>query len=428
MITRTPFFAAALAFVFLLGGSLAYAEQGPPEDGVSAADRANYQALNIEGRFGVHFKAHKSVCAEAGAGTARCAARVITDAAGRPAATLKAVSGFSPSQILGAYGLSGTVSGLPIIGIVDAYDDPTIVSDLATYNASSSIPALPTCTTSTIASSPTACFLKVNQLGATTSPPTVDAGWALETSLDVEIAHGLCQNCKVLLVEASSASYSDLLTAVDKAVALGAKIVSNSWASGEFRGETTYDTHFSHPGIAFLFASGDSGYGTAYPAASRYVTSVGGTSLFLNGNGSYNQELAWSGTGSGCSSFEGKPSWQHDAKCARRTLNDVAAVADPNTGAAIYDSTPFGSASGWFEIGGTSLATPVLAAVYALASPLPTGTQENSLPYFANLSTTLHDIMSGANGRCGSASYLCTAVTGYDGPTGLGTPKGTGAF
>jgi len=205
-----------------------------------------------------------------------------------------------------------------------------------------------------------------------------------------------------------------------------ADVISNSYGSGEFSGETSYDSHFNHPGIAITFSSGDNGYGVEYPASSKYVTAVGGTTLNLNSNSTYNSETVWSGTGSGCSAFELKPTWQKDNLCSKRTVADVSADADPNTGAAVYDSVKFQGQSGWFKVGGTSLSSPLVAAVYALAG-VPSGSSANSLPYSSGNSTNLHDIVSGSNGSC-RGTYLCTGVSGYDGPTGLGTPNGLAAF
>jgi subtilase family serine protease len=214
-----------------------------------------------------------------------------------------------------------------------------------------------------------------------------------------------------------------MMTAVDRAVTLGAKVVSNSYGAPEFSGETAYDSHFNVPGVAFTVSSGDSGYGVEYPAASRYVTAVGGTSLLLNTDGSYNQEVAWSGTGSGCSAFELKQPWQIDTGCAKRMVADVSAVADPNTGAAVYSSVSYFGQRGWFQVGGTSLSAPIVAAVYAISGN--TSGAANSLPY-RNLAA-LNDVTSGNNGSCGG-TYFCTALTGFDGPTGLGSPNGFAAF
>lgn len=356
----------------------------------------------------------------------RCHARVIVNDRGKPNTT-STPAAYGPAQFLGAYNLTtGIASATRTIAVVDAYDNPNALSDLNFYSNQFGIPKMTNCPISSGTSS-SPCFQKVDQDGGT-SYPSVNSGWALESSLDVQIAHAICQNCNLLLVEANSNSYSDLMTAVDRAVAMGANVVSNSYGSSEFLGENTFDSHFNVPGVAFTFSAGDSGYGTSYPAASRYVTSVGGTSLYLGSNNTYSSESVWSGTGSGCSKYEAKPTWQHDTGCTNRTLNDVSADADPATGAAVYDSTPYSGQTGWFKVGGTSLSSPLIAAVYALSGN--TSGQANSLPYgVVNYTTNLHDVTSGKNGNCKrNATYLCTATSGYDGPTGLGTPNGTSAF
>lgn len=427
----------ALIFSVVVGAiiyaSVAHAQINLPfidhlhfEDAVVQQDFDLFQQQNIGQRFNNVFKPHASVCNNS-TDEAHCNARVITDSKGSPLASVTTPTGYGPTQFLKAYNLTGTApsSAPTIIAIVDAYDDPNIVNDLATYNKTFGIPQLPACS-GTIASSSVACFKKVNQTGKT-SYPSPNAGWALEISLDVELAHAVCQqNCSILLVEANSASYANLMTAVNEAVVLGANVVSNSYGGSEFSGETSYDSYFNHPGVAFIASAGDSGYGVEYPAASRYVTAVGGTSLYLNSDGSYNQEMAWSGTGSGCSAFETKPTWQNDLNCTRRTVSDISADANPNTGAAVYDSVPYGGRRGWFQVGGTSLSSPIIAAVYALSGAIHPGITESSLPYLAS-SAYFHDITTGSNGTCGG-SYLCSAVPGYDGPTGLGTPNSAGAI
>jgi subtilase family serine protease len=356
----------------------------------------------------------KSVCESPAAKSASCSSEVVTDEAGTPLAGPTPPAGaFGPDQFHGAYSLPLTASTPQTIGIVDAYDDPTIESDLGSF---SSAYGLPQCTSSN------GCFRKVNQSSGTTYPAS-DSGWALEIALDVEVAHEICENCNILLVEANSNSFSDLLTAENEAVALGANVVSNSWGGNEFVGENTFDPYFNHPGVAITVSAGDAGYGVEYPAASPYVTAVGGTTLNLGSGNTYGTETVWSGSGSGCSKYESKPAWQSDGGCSKRTVADVAADADPNSGAGVYDSVPYNGQSGWFQVGGTSLSAPLIAAVYAL-----TGTASS-----ANYGATpygnpagLHDVTSGSNGRCGN--YLCNAGTGYDGPTGLGTPKMLGAF
>ena len=355
----------------------------------------------------------KPVCpGPVGPGQAHCHAHVITDDVGTPLAAA-APSGYGPLQFRTGYGLTATGSSSTTIAIVDAYDDPNVESDLGVYSTQF---GLPKCTTAN------GCFKKVNQNGGT-SYPAKNAGWALEISLDVQIAHAICPNCKILLVEANSNSFSNLLKAEDYAVA-HATVASNSWGGGEFSGETGNDSHFNHVGHPITFSSGDGGYGVEFPASSQYVTAVGGTTLNLNSNNTYKSETVWSGTGSGCSAYEPKPTWQKDSGCVRRTVADVSADANPSTGAAIYDSFAYNGHSGWFKVGGTSLSSPIIAAVFALAGNAAS-TVDGSYSY--SHKSSLHDVISGSNGSCGG-SYLCTAKTGYDGPTGNGTPKGAGAF
>ena len=345
---------------------------------------------------------------------ARCHALVVVNARGNPHATTSP-TGYGPAEFQTAYGLTAA-SAAPstqTIAIVDAYDDPRAESDLGVY---SSTYGLPPCTTAN------GCFKKVNQNGGT-KRPRADQGWALEISLDVQAAHAVCPRCKILLVEAKTNSFTNLMTAVDYAVS-HADVVSNSYGAGEFSGETTYDFHFNHPGTPITVSSGDAGYGTEYPAASRFVTAVGGTTLILNADRTRATETAWNGAGSGCSLYETKPAWQTDGACTRRTIADVSADADPATGASVYDSYGYQGQSGWFAVGGTSLAAPLVAAVYALAGN-GASTSYGSFPY--SHSSSLYDVIAGSNGTCG-ATYLCTAVPGYDGPTGLGTPNGTGGF
>ena len=349
----------------------------------------------------------------AAAGTARCHSHVTTDKNGNPNAS-GSPSGYGPVQFQTAYNLPSSSAGSgQTIAIVDAYDDPNIESDLGVYSAQF---GLPSCTTAN------GCFKKVNQTGGS-SYPSKNAGWALEISLDVEIAHALCPNCKILLVEATTNSFTNLLAAEDYARA-HANVASNSWGGGESSGETSYDSHFSKTGEPTTFSSGDGGYGVEYPAASQYVTAVGGTTLNLNSNNTRKSETVWSGAGSGCSAYETKPSWQLDTGCVRRTVADVAADADPNSGAAIYDTVRYQGRSGWFQVGGTSLASPIIASVYALAGN-GSSTVDGSYPY--SHTSSLFDVTSGSNGTC-SPPYLCTGEVGYDGPTGNGTPVGVNAF
>jgi subtilase family serine protease len=319
--------------------------------------------------------------------------------------------GYSPCDLQSAYALpSSTAGGGQTVAIVDAYDDPKAESDLAVYRAAY---GLAPCTTAN------GCFRKVNQTGGT-AYPAANTGWAEEISLDVDMVSAVCPNCRILLVEASSNSLANLLTAENTAAALGANVISNSWGAGEFGSESLYDGYFQH-GIPITASTGDSGYGVSWPAASPYVTAVGGTSLVGATNTRGWSETAWSGAGSGCSAVVPKPSWQTDSGCARRAVADVSAVADPSTGVATYDSY---NEPGWMVFGGTSVAAPVIASTYALAG---NGASVASPGYAYAHASALFDVTSGSNGNCGG-SYLCTAVPGYDGPTGLGTPNGTGAF
>jgi subtilase family serine protease len=328
-----------------------------------------------------------------------------------PAAT---PSGYGPSDLASAYNLPASGGSGATVAIVDAYDDPNAEADLATYRSTFGLPA---CTTAD------GCFKKVGQTGG--SAPNPNAGWAEEISLDLDMVSAVCPQCHILLVEAKSASMTNLGTAVNEAVSLGAKYVSNSYGGGESSSDTSYDSsYFNHPGVAITVSAGDSGYGVEYPAASKYVTAVGGTTLnhTSSGNNRAWSESVWSGTGSGCSKDDAKPTWQTDTGCSKRTVADVAAVANPSTGVAVYDT--YGGDPGWEVFGGTSVASPIIAAVYALAGTPSSGSYPSSFPYAHT--SSLYDVTSGSNGSCGS--YLCKGGSGYDGPTGLGTPDGVSAF
>ncbi|WP_434100558.1 putative Ig domain-containing protein [Streptomyces xanthochromogenes] len=330
-----------------------------------------------------------------------------------------APSGYGPTDLQSAYALPSSAGAGATVAIVDAQDDPNAESDLATYRSQYGLPA---CTTAN------GCFKKVDQNGGT-NYPTADSGWAGEISLDVDMVSAVCPQCHILLVEATSANMDDLGAAVNRAVTMGAKYVSNSYGGSEDSTDPSSDaSYFNHPGVAITVSSGDSGYGVEYPAASQYVTSVGGTSLSRASNTRGWSESVWGsssggeGAGSGCSAYDPKPSWQSDTGCAKRTVADVSAVADPNTGLAVYDSY---QASGWNVYGGTSASSPIIAGVYALAGTPAANTNPASYPYAHT--SSLNDVTSGANGSC-SPAYLCKAAAGYDGPTGLGTPNGTAAF
>ncbi|MFJ8137278.1 peptidase S8 [Streptomyces sp. NPDC096013] len=341
------------------------------------------------------------------------------------AADASTPSGYSPTNIQAAYGLTSAAASNgagETIAIVDAYNDPNAESDLATYR---SYYGLSACTTAN------GCFKKVSQTGSTTSLPSSDAGWSEEISLDLDMASAVCPKCNILLVEATSATMANLGTAVNRAVTLGAKFVSNSYGGSESSSDTSYDSsYFNHAGVAITVSAGDSAYGAEYPAASKYVTSVGGTKLSTSSTTRGWTETVWKtssteGTGSGCSAYDAKPTWQTDTGCTKRMISDVSAVADPATGVSVYDS--YGVTAGWYTFGGTSVSSPIIASVYALAGTPSTSSYPASFPYAKAGTSALNDVTSGNNGTC-STSYFCTATTGYDGPTGWGTPEGVSAF
>jgi subtilase family serine protease len=381
------------------------------------------QAVHSTGKAGQKVPT-EHLCATAAPGSAACFAQRRTDIKQQLAAAVHpdaaaAVSGLSPANLHSAYALPSTGGSGLTVAVVDAYNDPNAASDLATYRSNFGLSAC------TVASG---CFKQVSQTGSTTSLPSNDTGWAGEEALDIDMVSAVCPNCNIILVEASSATDSDLGTAENEAVALGAKFVSNSWGGSESSSQTSEDTsYFKHPGVAITVSSGDSAYGAEYPATSQYVTAVGGTALSTSSNTRGWTESVWKtssteGTGSGCSAYDAKPSWQTDTGCTKRMEADVSAVADPATGVAVYDT--YGG-SGWAVYGGTSASSPIIAGVYALAGTPGSSDYPAKYPY--SHTSNLYDVTSGNNGTC-STSYFCTAGTGYDGPTGWGTPDGTAAF
>jgi subtilase family serine protease len=352
---------------------------------------------------------HARVCSNA-ADDVNCHAHVLVDDAGDPLAAT-APSGLSPADLRDAYKISGSGSSGTIIAIVDAYGYPNAESDLATYRAQF---GLPPCTTAN------GCFRKLNQDGVQGNYPRTDTGWSQESALDLDMASAICPNCQLVLVEAKTPSLANLGTAVNTAAALGAHVISNSYGGGETN-TSSFESAYNHPGIAITVSSGDNGFGVEFPASSPHVTAVGGTHLVRASNARGWTESAWSGAGSGCSTVYAKPAWQTDPGCANRTVADVSAVADPNTGVAVFGPVNRRS-SGWLVFGGTSVSAPLIGGVYAVNAGAVTF---GSDPY--GHTSALFDVTSGSNGSCGG-SYLCTAGAGYDGPTGLGTPNGTAAF
>jgi subtilase family serine protease len=355
---------------------------------------------------------------------------------GQPQFSSKRPTGLSPSAVQGVYNLSG-LSGTSgagagqIIAIVDAYHDPHALSDLNTWNIQYGYPQLSTCSPP---SQTGPCFLQADPQGM----PTVNSGWVLEESLDIEWAHAEAPAAKIVLVEAASNSFANLFGAVLYAGnTLGATEVSMSWGGGEFSGETTYDSYMTHAGTFYTASSGDSGHGAGYPAASPNVIAVGGTTL--NGcSGTscvFSSETAWNASGGGISAVESIPGYQSTyagpvfgvspigvLTGGYRGIPDVSFDANPSSGVSIYDSTRYQGQSGWFTVGGTSVGAPNWAGILAAgaaAGNTALQLQGHSAIYLGGYSTNLRDITSGSNGSCGTD---CTAGTGYDLVTGLGSP------
>ena len=428
-INRSARVATALAF----GAALALA--GVAEaTAASAASTASAPAPASASSAAKHD--YKAVCADEAVGHMHCDAlertnvqRHVQASGAHAAADSSAVSGYGPSDLQSAYSLASAAaadgSG-ETVAVVDAYNDPDADSDLSTYRSEFGLPA---CTEAN------GCFKVVSQTGSTTklpkNAPTSD-DWTGEESLDVDMVSAVCPLCDIDLVEANSDSDANLGTAVNEAVSLGAGYISNSYGGSESSSETSEDSeYYDHPGTVITASAGDSSYGVEYPAASPYVTAVGGTSLSTADNSRGWTESVWDtssteGTGSGCSAYESQPSWQTAlglSGCGNRIVADVSAVADPNTGVAVYDTA--NGNGGWNVYGGTSAASPIIAATYALAGT--PGSSDNPAEYPYNDPSALYDVTSGSTSTC-DPSYLCTAETGYDGPTGLGTPDGTAAF
>jgi Ricin-type beta-trefoil lectin domain len=345
--------------------------------------------------------------------------------------------GYSPAQLQAAYGMQSVTAGMrQTVAVVTPFDDPNAESDLAVYRAQFS---LPPCT------STDGCFSKIGELGAGSPLPPANNSWAAGTSTQLDVISAICPNCHLLLVEATTAGIADIGTGVNTAVSLGAKVITTSEAQPEAVADTSSDSaYFNHPGVAITAPSYNDGYGViAYPAASPDVTAVGGTTL-TQATGTVRgwTETTWANTSSGCSSYEPKPAWQTDTGCTTRTLNDVSADADPNTGVAVYDTYEV-TTTGWQAgngAGGTSVAAAIVAGVYALGGTPAAGTYPAAYPYQhpGGSYTTpggaypyadgLNDIADGSsNGTC-TPAYLCTSGPGYDAPTGVGTPSFTTTF
>jgi subtilase family serine protease len=350
---------------------------------------------------------YRAVCPNPPAGYGHCHELVVTDSHGNPLAST-APSGLDPATIRSVYGFpTGATAGAgQTIAIVDAYDDPTAENDLNVFSGQYGLSA---CTTAN------GCFTKVNQTGGT-SYPRANSGWALEISLDVQWAHAIAPGAKILLVEASSNSFSNLLAAEDYA-RQHAQYVSNSWGGSESSGEASYDSHFLAPSgktVSFFVSAGDSGLPAEYPSASPNVISVGGTTLTFNSDGSLKSETGWSSGGGGCSAYEAATGAQTgfsgygQVSCGgKRATPDVSLDADPNSGVSVYDSTSYYGQGGWWTVGGTSASSPMWAAAAADAGALV-----NSAFVYGN-TISFRDITQGNNGA--------PCLTGYDLCSGRGS-------
>jgi subtilase family serine protease len=328
--------------------------------------------------------------------------------------------GYGPSQLQSAYNLTSASAANGAgrtVAVVDAFDYPSAASDLAAYRSAAGLPA--------------ATFTKVNQNGATSPLPAAASAsddWTLEAALDLDMASAICPLCNLVLVEAQDDSSNGLYIAQNAAASL-AGYISNSWGGSESSTESSMDSsYFTHAsGIVTTVSAGDSDYGVSYPATSTKVVSVGGTNLATASNSRGWTESVWNtttgseGTGSGCSAYEAQPSYQSSlglpSGCSKRIDNDVAADADPATGVAVYDTS--NGDGGWNEVGGTSASSPMVAAMFALAGNAGANAAQDIYQHTANF----YDVTTGNDGSC-SPSYLCTAGTGFDGPTGWGTPNG----
>jgi hypothetical protein len=377
-----------------------------------------------------------NVCGPAGASSAACAsvARLLyrdgteflagtPGDLGRIAKPAASVS-YTAVGIRTAYGITGVGSPSQVVAIVDAYDNPNAYSHLATYRSSNStlMPAMADCSSSlsSLTSGSSPCFAKVNQVGGT-SYPSADSGWATEIDLDLQAASAVCPNCSILLVEANSASFADLGTAVTFASGVaGVRAISNSYSSsGDYPGSLApaWD-NAAKKGIAVMASTGDGGYGVGFPASGTYVLGVGGTNVQVDANGVRSAETAWSGSGSGCSTYNAAPSWQviSGSPCGTsKAIADLSADADPNSGLQVY--TTYSGITGWWIFGGTSLSSPLMGALYAMQGGYNATTLASAYAWAPT--TAYYDVTSGSNGSCGAP--LCTARSGWDGPTGRGS-------
>jgi subtilase family serine protease len=345
---------------------------------------------------------------------ANCTAKIVTDSAGAPLSSAQPpIGGLTATDLRDAYKIDTDGDSSTIIAIVDAYGYDNAESDLAVYRAQF---GLPPCTTDN------GCFKKLNQQGQEGGYPKQDIHWAEESALDLDMASAMCPNCKLYLIEATTNQLAALGFSENTAASLGAHVISNSYAGGE-AGSQPYETrYYDHPGIAVTASTGDNGYEVLFPASSPHVIAVGGTHLVRDGSSRGWSETVWKGAGSGCSALYEKPAWQTDTGCTNRMVGDVAADADPATGAAVYGPNSNG-VSTWLVLGGTSLAAPLVGGIFGNNA----GKVNAASTAYKKPKKRLFDIKSGSNGVC-SPAYFCNGEKGYDGPTGNGTPNGIAAF
>jgi subtilase family serine protease len=383
-----------IALIATVGSVAIVAAAGP----VTAAPRAG--SLHL-----LHGKSQAVCPGPVSAGHALCTSRVFPDASSSPV-------GLTPAQMKNVYNFptSTTAGASTTIAIVDAYDLPTAANDLNVFSQTMGLPTMPSCP------STSPCFAKVNQTGGT-SYPRYNSGWGLEIALDIEWAHAIAPGANILLVEASSNSFTNLLKAEDYA-ASHAQYVSNSWGASEFSSESSYDSHFSRSGVSFFVSAGDAGLPAEYPSSSPNVISVGGTKLTFNADGTIS-ETGWSKGGGGCSAYEtatpaqGSFSEYSQVNCAgTRGTPDVSLDADPNSGAAVYDGSKYNGQTGWYQVGGTSLSSPMVAGRAA-----DSGAVVNAAYVYGN-NITFRDITSGNNGAPCLIGYdLCTGRGSWTGAT-----------
>jgi hypothetical protein len=394
-------------------GLAAFSIAGPARPDVTPAARA------------AATPAVRAACPAVPAGHARCLVELETRPGAiqlpRAARAAAGPSGWGAKTLEAAYRLPVSRGHGQTVAVVEAYRTPRLAAYVNAYRAHYGLPAC------TVASG---CLRQVNQAGkASPLPPSaLGTGWDLEATLDADMVSAACPRCKILVVEAGSTAYADLAAAEDTAARLGAQVISNSYGSRETGAGLAYAKAYDHPGHAIVASSGDLGFTAAsFPADLATVTAVGGTELDRADSRRGWRETVWNdggASGSGCSAYVAKPAWQHDHDCGMRTVADVSALA---WNVAVYEA----DYSGWLTVGGTSAAAPLIAGVYALA-----GNATTIRPgYEYQHPRSLFDVTIGGNNALGTSggavcghTYLCVARKGYDAPTGLGTPDGTGAF